>query len=59
MNDSERRDMWAGRIERCLAADTTVKEWCSLNKVAESSLCKWIARFREEDLDHFRIRALV
>lgn len=42
--DAARRDMWAGRIERCLAADMTVKEWYALNKVAESSLCKWMAR---------------
>ena len=32
--DAARRDMWAGRIERCLATDMTVKEWCALNKVA-------------------------
>lgn len=49
--DAARRDMWAGRIERCLAADMTVKEWYALNKVAESSLCKWMTRFREEDSD--------
>ncbi|RDB56536.1 IS66 family insertion sequence element accessory protein TnpA [Slackia isoflavoniconvertens] len=47
--DAARRDMWAGRIERCLAADMTVKEWCALNKVAESGLCKWMTRFREEE----------
>lgn len=51
--DAARRDMWAGRIERCLAADMTVKEWYALNKVAESSLCKWMVRFREEDSDRF------
>ena len=27
----------------------TVKERCALNKVAESSLNKWMARFREEE----------
>lgn len=48
MNDAQRRDMWAGRVERCLAADMTVKEWCGLNKVSESSLYKWMARFRRE-----------
>ena len=48
--DAARRDMRTGRIERCLAADMTAKEWCALNKVAESSLCKWAARFREEEL---------
>lgn len=36
-------------LERCLAADMTVKEWYALNKVAESSLCKWMTRFREEE----------
>lgn len=55
--DAARRDMWAGRIERCLAADMTVKEWCALNKVAESSLCKWMARFREEDPGRFPRRS--
>ena len=47
--DAARRDVWAWRIERCLAADMTAKEWCALNKVAESSLCKWTTRFREEE----------
>ena len=47
--DAARRDMWAWRIERCLAADMTAKEWCALNKVAESSLRKWTTRFREEE----------
>lgn len=41
--------MWSWRIGRCLAADMIVKEWYALNKVAESSLCKWTARFREEE----------
>lgn len=55
--DAARRDMWVGRIERCLAADMTVKEWCALNKVAESSLCKWMARFCEEDPGRFPRRS--
>ena len=33
------------------------KEWCALNKVAESSLCKWMARFREEDPGRFPRRS--
>lgn len=47
--DAARRDMRAGRIERCLAADMTVKERYALNKVAESGLCKRMVRFREEE----------
>ena len=57
MNDAQRRDMWAGRVERCLAADMTVKEWCGLNKVSESSLYKWMARFRKEEPDRFPRRS--
>ena len=45
------------RRARCLAADMTVKEWCRLNKVAESSLYKWMARFREEDPERFPRRS--
>ena len=36
--DAARRDMWAGRIERCLASGMAIGEWCSLNKVNKSSL---------------------
>ena len=53
MKDAERRDMWARRIERCLAADMTVKEWCELNKVSKSSLYKWMAKFRGEEPGRF------
>lgn len=35
----------------------TVKEWRALNKVAESSLYKWMARLREEDPDRFPRRS--
>ncbi len=56
MKESQRRDMWAGRIERCLAADMPVREWCRLNKVAESSLYSWMARFREEEPGRFPAR---
>lgn len=41
--------MWSWRIGRCLAADMIVKEWYALNKVAESSLRKWMTRFCEEE----------
>ena len=40
---------WRAGVGRCLAVDMTVKERCALNKVAESSLNKWMARFREEE----------
>lgn len=55
--NAARRDTWAGRIERCLASAMTVKEWCALNKVAESSSYKWMARFRKKDPERFPRRS--
>ena len=57
MEDAQRREMWAGRIERCLSADMTIKQWCGLNKVSESGLYRWMARFREEEPGRFPRRS--
>ena len=51
--DAARRDIWAGRIERCLASGMAVGEWCSLYKVSRSSLYRWLAVFRDEDPGRF------
>ena len=51
--DAARRDMWAGRIERCLASGMAISEWCSLNKVNKSSMYRWLAVFREEEPGRF------
>lgn len=51
--DAARRDMWAGRIERCLASGMAIGEWCSLNKVNKSSMYRWLAVFRDEDPGRF------
>ena len=51
--DAARRDMWAGRIERCLASGMAIGEWCSLNKVNKSSLYRWLAVFRDEEPGRF------
>lgn len=37
------------QVERCLATTMTVKDWCRLNKVPESTMYAWMARFRKED----------
>ena len=57
MEDAQRREMWAGRIERCLSADMTIKQWCGLDKVSESGLYRWMARFREEEPGRFPRRS--
>lgn len=57
MDGAQRRGMWASRIERCLSADTTIKEWCRLSKVTESNLYRRMARFREEEPGRFPRRS--
>ena len=51
--DAARRDMWAGRIERCLASGTAIGERRSLSKVNKSSLDKRLAVFRDEGSGRF------
>lgn len=48
-----RRDMWAGRIGRCLASGMVIGDRCSLRKASKSSLCRWLAVFRDENLGRF------
>ena len=57
MDGAQQRGMWASRIERCLSADTTIKEWCRLSKVSESNLYRRMARFREEEPGRFPRRS--
>ncbi len=57
MDDAQRRDMWAGRIERRLSVGMAIKEWCMLNKVSESNLYRWMVRFREEEPGRFPRRS--
>ena len=52
-SDAARHDMWAGRIERCLASGMAIGEWCSLNKVSKSSLYRRLAAFCDERLGRF------
>lgn len=47
----ERVNMRREQIERYLASDITVAEWCKLNKMAESTFYKWMAYFREHEPD--------
>ena len=51
--DAARCDMWAGRIERCLASGMAIGERCSLNKVSKSSLYRRLAAFCDEGLGRF------
>ena len=37
------------QVERYLATDMTVAEWCSINGVSKSTMYYWIARLRKEE----------
>lgn len=49
----QNRAMRREQVERCLAADMTVREWCELNRVAESTMYRWMSVFRREEPDLF------
>lgn len=41
------------QVERCLAADMTVREWCELNHVSNSTMYYWMGRLRKEEPEMF------
>ncbi len=45
--DNEIRKMRFEQVERMLNSDTTVAEWCRLNKVPESTMYRWLRIFRD------------
>lgn len=51
--DQQRVNMRREQVERFLASDSTVSEWCRLNKVSESTFYKWMAYFREAEPESF------
>lgn len=53
MTPEQRRAMRRDQVERCLAATMSIKSWCALNKVPESTMYSWMARFRKEEPELF------
>lgn len=53
MSPEERREMRRRQVEQCLSTSLSVREWCRLNGVAESTMFSWMARFRKEEPDLF------
>lgn len=45
---SETREMRLRQVERCLGSGMTIKEWCRLNNVAQSTFYVWLKVYREE-----------
>lgn len=53
MTPEQRRAMRRDQVERCLATTMSIKDWCALNKVPESTMYAWMARFRKEEPELF------
>lgn len=47
------REKWRTRVERLLATDMTVAEWCKANKHSESSMFKWVGYFADHEPELF------
>lgn len=50
----ERRKMSFEQVERMLASDVTVTEWCRLNHVAKSTMYHWLKVYCESGNDDGR-----
>ena len=54
MASSDTRAMRREQVERCLSTTgMTIKEWCKLNGVAQSTMYYWMSRFRKEEPELF------
>ena len=53
MTSLERRKVRRNQVERCLSSQMTIEEWCRLNHVSESTIYRWMARFRDEEPELF------
>ena len=47
------REQWRTQVERYLASDMSVAEWCRVNKLPESSMFKWIGHFADSEPELF------
>lgn len=48
MNKIEHRKMRLAQAEQLIASSLSVREWCKLNHVAESTMYAWLKVFREQ-----------
>lgn len=47
------REQWRTQVERYLASDMSVAEWCRVNRLSESSMFKWIGHFADREPELF------
>ena len=47
------RELRRQQIERCFASSLSIKQWCKLNQVSESTFYRWLRTFRKEEPQSF------
>ena len=52
-NMMKNRAQWRVAVERLLATDMTVKEWCEANRKSESAMFRWIGYFADHEPELF------
>lgn len=52
-NMMKNRAQWRTQVERLLATDMTVKEWCEANRKSESAMFRWIGYFADHEPELF------
>ena len=53
MTPQEIRSMRREQVVRCLSTTMTIKDWCALNGVPQSTMYGWMSRFRKEEPELF------
>ena len=49
MATTQGKELWRARVERLLATDMSVSEWCAANKVSESATYRWLGVFADSE----------
>lgn len=53
MATTQGKELWRTRVERLLATDMSVSEWCAANRVSESATYRWLGVFADTEPELF------
>lgn len=53
MATTQGKELWRARVERLLATDMSVSEWCAANRVSESATYRWLGVFADTEPELF------
>ena len=53
MTTTQSKKLWRARVERLLATDMSVSEWCAANRISESAAYRWLGIFADTEPELF------